>query len=173
MNSTSLGLVLLASGLALSGCVSRVKPTPEDTAPDKPLLRLTVKPEPREVKAEKLETLAGTRWVVIEMDGQPAPAPVPGWEPLSLEFDAAGTSVSGNAGVNRFAGRYTSRDQSLAFGPLAMTRRLGPPEQMEKEREFTASISQVVSWRQAGSNVALLDAGSRRVLLLAPQAQRR
>ena len=173
MKSTTLGLVFLASGLALAGCASRAIPTPEDTAPDKPLLRLTVKPEPKEVKAEVLKSLAGTSWLVIELDGQAASAPVEGWEPLSLEFDAAGTSVAGNAGVNRFAGRYSSRGSDLTFGPLAMTRRLGPPAQMEKERQFTESISQVVAWRQSGTNVVLLDAGSRRVLMLAPRVTTR
>lgn len=168
MKSTTLGLVFLASGLALAGCASRAKPTPEDTAPDKPLFRITTKTEPKEVRAEVLRNLAGTSWLVVELDGQPVSPPLDGWAPQSLEFDAAGKAVSGHAGVNRFGGRYMSRGEDLRFGPLAMTRRIGPEVQMEAERRLTEAVSQVVAWRQAGSNVVLSDAGARRVMLLAP-----
>jgi heat shock protein HslJ len=168
MKTTMLGLMLLASSLALSGCASRTKPTPADTDPNKPFFRITTTSQPKEAKIEVLKTLAGTRWQVIELDGLPVPEPMEGWAPQGLEFDAAGKMVAGNAGVNRFGGRYTSRGTDLSFGPLAMTRRIGPAAQMERERQLTEAMSEVTAWRQDGVNVVLLDAGSRRVMLLAP-----
>ncbi len=166
----TVGLVLLALNLALVGCASRAKPSPEDTAPE-PLFKLTNKKEPAVVAAPMLKSLAGTRWIVLEINGTTVPNPLPGWAPQSLEFDAAGTGVTGHGGVNRFAGRYSSTDNTLSFGPLAMTRRAGPQAQMDAEQTYTEALSRVVAWRQAGSNLVLTDSGSKRLLLLGRVAE--
>jgi len=160
------GLALLVLNLALVGCASRAKPTPGDTAP-KPLFTLTAQKEPEVVVTPVLKTFAGTRWIVLEINGTPVTNPLPGWDLLSLDFDKPGTGVTGHGGVNRFAGRYSWSATELSFGPLAKTRRSGPSAQMEVEQIYTEALSRVVAWRQAGSNLVLLDSGSKRVLLLA------
>lgn len=67
---------------------------------------------------ETADALAGTSWVLTELNGQ---APVGGGDVPTLEFgeDQAG----GNSGCNFFSGPYSQTGASLRFGPLASTRR--------------------------------------------------
>lgn len=144
--------------LASGGCASRAG---SDAA----------KPQPAaEVAAPKIpviETLAGTQWLVVELDGAPAPAPLEGWAPLSLEFTADGLGVTGNGGVNRFGGRAKLDEKGvLEFGPLAMTRRAGPSVQMELEHRYTQALSRVMAWRQDGGRVVLSGPGAVKLVVL-------
>lgn len=115
-----------------------------------------------------IKTLAGTGWTVVELGGEPARPAAEGWPAQSLDFDAEGGRVSGHAGVNRFAGRCDLEGFGLNFGPLAMTRRAGPPAQMEIERRYTVVLSAVTGWRQEGSNLVLVTPASDRAAVLAP-----
>lgn len=66
--------------------------------------------------------LAGTEW-------RAASAP-----DATLAFGTDGR-VSGSTGCNRFSGPYTTGpDGALEVGPLGVTKRMCPPEQMEQER---------------------------------------
>lgn len=71
-------------------------------------------------RAEAQSPLAGTSWVLTELNGKP---PVPGGVIPTLNFSADGTSVSGNGGCNTFSGAYTATDTSIDIGPLIATRR--------------------------------------------------
>lgn len=152
-------VVLLALSLVVVGCATRTAPNPAATAPG--ASAATVEP-----KIVLLTTLAGTNWTVIELDGMPAREPVEGWAAQSLEFDVDGLRATGNGGVNRFGGRYNEDGKALSFGPLAMTRRAGPPAQMEAEQSYTRVLSQVVAWRQDVDKLILIGPGERRVALL-------
>jgi heat shock protein HslJ len=57
-----------------------------------------------------------------------------------IQFGADGR-VSGNAGCNRFGGNYSEDGGKLSFGPLAMTRMMCPPPDMERERAFTEILA--------------------------------
>lgn len=151
-------VVLLALSLVVVGCATRTAPNPAATAPG--ASAKTVEP-----KIVLLTTLAGTSWTLIELDGAPAPKPVEGWAEQSLEFDADGLRVTGNGGVNRFGGRFTENGKSLLFGPLAMTRRAGPPAQMDAEQLYTRVLSRVVEWRQDVDKLVLIGPGERRVAM--------
>ncbi len=151
-------VVLIALSLVVAGCASRTAPNPAATAPGSAAGVV----EPR---IELLTSLVGTNWTLIELDGAPAPAPLEGWEPQSLEFNADGLRVTGNGGVNRFGGRYTENGQTLFFGPLAMTRRAGPAAQMEAEQIYTRVLSRVVGWRQDVDKLVLIGPGERRVAI--------
>lgn len=163
------GLVFLALNLAALGCASRPKPSPAATEPV--VAESTVPYDVSSQPPPVLKSLAGTRWTVVEIDGAPAASDTDGWAPQSLEFDAPGSSVTGHGGVNRFAGRYSADRKAITFGPLAMTRRAGPPERMEAEQRYTAALSRVVAWRQDGINLVLNGSGGERLLLLMPAAK--
>lgn len=120
-----------------------------------------------------IKELAGTSWVLEEIDGQAVVAPPAGWSPQSLEFEAKGLRATGNAGVNRFGGRYAQYDAELTFGPLALTRRIGPAELMEAERRYTQVLSRVVSWRQDGERLILITPGERRAAVFSPVVAKR
>ena len=66
--------------------------------------------------------LAGTRWTLAELNGQP-PVAAPSDNVPTLEFAAREARASGNGGCNQFSGPYTQAGASLRFGPLASTRR--------------------------------------------------
>lgn len=159
MKSKSLGLVFSLCALAIAGCASHPAPRPADTAPGAVVV-------PAAPKIKVIEDLAGTSWVLVELDGQAVPAAPAGWSPLSLEFERKGLRATGNAGVNRFGGRYEQYDAELTFGPLALTRRIGPSELMEAERRYTQVLSRVINWRQDGERLVLITAGDKRAAVL-------
>ena len=155
-----LGPSLLIVALGLAGCATRPAPSPSATAPG---AAPAAAPAP---KVEALKALDGTAWTVIELAGEPLPPPPEGWEPLTLEFSETGLNVFGHGGVNRFSGRRKGEGRELIFGPLAMTRRAGPSELMEREHRYTQVLSRVVAWRQDGANVILVGPGAERAAVL-------
>ena len=56
-------------------------------------------------------------------------------------------SVSGSTSVNRFRGSVTLDGNKLSFGPLATTRRAGPPALMDQESKFLKAVETVVSFQ--------------------------
>lgn len=151
MKTIVLSLSLSLSALVFAGCASRSMPRPADTEPGAPVR------EP--VKVKVIKELAGSSWVLAELDGRAVPTPPEGWLARSLSFDANGLRVTGHAGVNGFGGRYSQHGSELSFGPLALTRRAGPPELMDAESRYTQVLSRVVGWRQDGENLVLLTPG--------------
>ena len=154
MKSKRLGLFLTLSALVVAGCATKPGPRPADTVPGATAAGVK--------KIKVLKELAGTSWVLVELDGRDVPPPSRGWSPRSLEFGREGLRVTGNAGVNRFGARYEQYDSELKLGPLALTRRLGPEEILEGERLYTHVLSRVIGWRQDGERLVLLSAGEKR-----------
>lgn len=77
--------------------------------------------------------------------------------------------VSGNTAVNRYSGKATLKEMSIQFGPLAMTRRAGPPAMMDQESKFTAALEKVSSFRiEITGLLYLMDTESKDVLRFAP-----
>ncbi len=73
--------------------------------------------------------------------------------------------VSGNTAVNRYSGKATLKGVSIQFGPLAMTRRAGPPAMMDQESKFTAALEKVLGYRIENTGLLyLLDAEGKVVL---------
>lgn len=82
----------------------------------------------------------------------------------TLEVSQDGT-VSGNTAVNRYSGKATLKEMSIRFGPLAMTRRAGPPAMMDQESKFTAAVEKVSGYRIENTGLLyLLDAEGKVVL---------
>jgi heat shock protein HslJ len=70
----------------------------------------------------------------------------------TLEISLDG-SVSGSTAVNRYGGKAKIDGQKIEIGPLAVTRRAGPPALMEQESKFTSALGKVVSFRLEASGL--------------------
>jgi heat shock protein HslJ len=89
------------------------------------------------------DALAGTQWEMLSIDGQ---ALVAGEEPLLVVFGHDGR-ITGTTGVNQLTASYSLTADYLTFGPLATTRRAGPPELMEQEHRVVASLAGMCPYR--------------------------
>ena len=118
------------------------------------------------VKIPVIRSLAGTSWTVVELAGGNAVNATNDWPAPSLEFDRNGQTATGHGGVNRFGGRYSESGASLSFGPLALTRRIGPEAQMQIEAAYTLALSRVEGWRQQGAQLILTGPGAERLAVL-------
>lgn len=86
----------------------------------------------------------------------------------TMEFGEDG-SVSGDTSVNRYQGRATIDAGKLSFGPLAATRRAGPPALMDQESKFLKAVETVKSFRiEATGLLSLRDDAGATVLRLSP-----
>ncbi len=91
--------------------------------------------------AEQDPQLLGNQWLVEDIGGRG----VIDNAQTKVEFSADGT-VSGSTGLNRFTGKATIAGKALSFGPLATTRRAGPPALMDQERRFLEAMGSVASY---------------------------
>ncbi len=78
-------------------------------------------------------------------------------------------AVSGDTSVNRYHGRATIDGTKITFGPLATTRRAGPPALMDQESKFLKSLEAVKSFRiEPTGLLSLLNDAGDTVLRLSP-----
>jgi heat shock protein HslJ len=105
-------------------------------------------------------SLAGTYWKLLEAGGK-APKPQPGEPAAHIRFEAAGNRTSGYSAVNNFNGSYEAEEFKLRFGPVAATRRAGPPDAMEVESKLFIAFDATRSYRISGRSLELLDAGGK------------
>ncbi|MFY7876578.1 MAG: META domain-containing protein, partial [Pirellula sp.] len=73
----------------------------------------------------------------------------------TLEIGKDG-SVSGSTAVNRYSGKAKIEGQKIEFGPLATTRRAGPPALMDQESKFIKALEKVASFRIEDSGLLYL-----------------
>jgi len=104
--------------------------------------------------------LIGSYWNVKQV-GEQRFKPLKGGRDAHLRLDAAQKRATGYSGVNSFSGSYESGAASLKFGPIAATRRAGPPPAMAFEAAFFKALEATRSYRIAGENLDLLDAEGR------------
>ncbi|MCY2960410.1 MAG: META domain-containing protein [Planctomycetota bacterium] len=100
--------------------------------------------------------LEGTEWLLVDLGGKPAIAGV-GTRKASLSFTGDSGSLRGNSGLNSFFGPYALDGSKLRIENLAMTRMAGPPELMEQEGAFVATLCVARSWRVEGDVLVLVD----------------
>ncbi len=89
-------------------------------------------------------------WLLKSVEGAGPPA---GVESPSLTVNPDG-SVGGFTGVNRFSGKLNAEGGKL-FGPLATTRRAGPPAAMEVETKFVRLLSAAAQGQRVGDELQL------------------
>jgi heat shock protein HslJ len=83
-------------------------------------------PGPRAIS----DAVAGTRWRIQSIDGQPVGAA----EPARVDFGHDGR-VTGTTGVNNFTASYALSSSHLTIGPLATTRRAAGSEGLRRQEE--------------------------------------
>jgi heat shock protein HslJ len=116
------------------------------------------------------EELAAARWELVEMDGVPLAALEGG--PIDLYLEADGR-LHGNAGVNRFSGPWRStRAGELRIGSLATTRRLGPPEAMQREKRFLDLLARIEACELSSMRLVLRDREGAGALVLESRLRR-
>ncbi len=125
-----------------------------------------------EMNSDKVEavsaiSLEGTQWQLVEINGEPIdlqagdqPARVPG-----ILFDAEKSTLGGLAGVNRFSGTYELDGQKLKFGPLMLTRMMGPEHLMAIEGQHTGMLGRVSSWKIEAKQLVLSDDSAAELLV--------
>jgi heat shock protein HslJ len=101
--------------------------------------------------------LVGTVWNAKEADGQ-AFVPLKGGRDAHLRLDARKKRATGYSGVNSFSGALQTAGASLSFGPLAATRRAGPPATMAFEAAYFKALAATRSYRISGDALELIDA---------------
>lgn len=69
---------------------------------------------------------------------------------------SADSSIGGDSSVNRFHGKASVEGDRIVFGPLALTRRAGPPALMEQESKFMNALQRVVGYRIAETGLLYL-----------------
>lgn len=104
-------------------------------------------------------------WLVEDIDGRG----VIDNAQTTVEFGADG-AVSGNSCVNRYSGKTDIENNSLSFGPLAATRKAGPPAMMDQEQRFFKAIDSVTAYKFGDPGIVyFLNANGNRVLKLSKQ----
>ncbi|MEM7436808.1 MAG: META domain-containing protein, partial [Myxococcota bacterium] len=95
-------------------------------------------------------------WVLVELDGAPAPMGANGKAP-TLTLEGGEPRASGFAGCNRFSGGYVLEGDQLRFPALAMTS-MACPDGMEGERAFAKSLGATAQFSIAGDTLTLSSA---------------
>ena len=106
-----------------------------------------------------LQALAGSEWTLKDFCGTPMPADYK----ASLSVGPAGT-ISGNAGVNRFNGRFRGGGQK---DPITTTHMSGPPEAMALEARYLKALEAAVKFEMTGGNLRVTCAGEDKPLVFA------
>jgi heat shock protein HslJ len=101
--------------------------------------------------------LAGTRWVLMQVGGEPV-VPAEGRQEQFIALDSTQQRIAGNAGCNRLMGSYTLNGEQLTFSQMATTRMACPD--MQREAALLKALGATQSWRIDGAQLELLDAGA-------------
>ena len=97
--------------------------------------------------------LAPSTWRPVDIAGEAVAADAGLW----LQFERDGR-VAGHGGCNAFTARYTIDAVNLAFGPLAMTRKAGPPALMARETAFAVALEATRLFLRDGARLTFKDA---------------
>jgi heat shock protein HslJ/phosphoserine phosphatase len=81
---------------------------------------------------------------------------------IEIAFDG---TTSGSTCVNRYFGKATIDGTSIRFGPLATTRRAGPPSMMDQESRFISALGKVRYFRLDPNGLLFLLDNNKRDLL--------
>lgn len=103
-------------------------------------------PKPRQDKIFPL----GATWVAVSLNGKPFSGDRPSFT-LNQQFRATGFG-----GCNNYsATAYPLREQVLAVGPFALTKKSCPGNAMANERVFLVALRSSQKWDQQGSTLTI------------------
>jgi|ADGO01.1.fsa_nt_gi heat shock protein HslJ len=103
---------------------------------------------------EVTHELAGTRWALIQLDGEPVTLSEGGREAY-IALNAADGRMVGHAGCNRISSTYEQEGATISFGDVIATRMFCPD--MAVENALLQALKAAARWRIDGSQLELLD----------------
>ena len=95
------------------------------------------------------DLLAGSHWEISGVGGAAVVRPE---APLPIRFGHDGR-VSGSTGINQFTASYSVNATYLTFGPMALTRRAGPPDLSAQEAAIVGALAGACSYRLEGGRL--------------------
>lgn len=98
--------------------------------------------------------LTGTKWVLAEVNGNPA-APGEG-EPVHLVLHKKG-KLTGSTGCNRVVGSYIASMGALQFTPGATTMKMCSAPVMQQEQAVLAAMKATTAYEISGNTLELLN----------------
>lgn len=130
----ALAFTALASGLAAAACASMGPPALSSD-------------------------LAGTRWAVQSIDGNPTQSRAP-----SVQF-AAEDRISGTAGCNRFFGVYEAAQGAIDVRALGRTEMACDAPVMRQEEAFLGVLDKAERYQRRGDRLVITAEGGRSLVL--------
>jgi putative lipoprotein len=103
--------------------------------------------------ASPASSVVNIDWRLVAVAGAPAGNGASG-QPATLRLDDVAQRASGYAGCNQFSGGYTLSGNSLAFGPLAMTR-MACAAGDDLERSYTTALEQTTEFKVTSKGLEL------------------
>ncbi len=121
-------------------------------APSK--VAILVQPAPAQQPAAAGVKLRDTKWVLAEVNGNPA---FPGEGVAAhLELHKKG-QVTGSTGCNNLVGSYIASQGSLQFTPAATTRKMCTAQVMQQEQAVLAALKATTAYKISGNTLELLN----------------
>jgi len=109
---------------------------------------------PQHRNDEVTHELAGTRWALIQLDGEPVTLSEDGREAY-ISLNSADGRMVGHAGCNRISSTYEQDGARVSFGAVIATRMFCPD--MAVENALLQALKTATRWRIDGSQLELLD----------------
>ena len=147
--------------------VGACSPPPESVDPTTDQAAVNEEVENTSEPIESETVLLGTRWTLVEIDGQPAATYEGQDEPhLVLEEVDGEPRMHGSGGCNNMTGSYTLDGAQLSFGPIAATRKMCP-QGMDLEHAFGQALAIVERFEVDGPALTLFATDGTTLLLQA------
>ncbi|CCG96896.1 conserved hypothetical protein; putative exported protein [Marinobacter nauticus ATCC 49840] len=118
-----------------------------------------------EKEGGKPGSLAGSQWMVEEIDGEPV---LEGSE-VTIGFNDEGR-VFGSSSCNRYNGGWHIQGQELVFSQMAATRMACPETLMQQENRFLKLLGDVHGYQFAADGRLVLETGQGVTILASPAA---
>lgn len=96
--------------------------------------------------------LAGTKWVLVSLSGQPKPKTM---QEAFIHFDEEKSAAYGSSGCNRMTGKYSLEGAQLRIGPMAGTRMACDEVSMKLEQAFHKALADADGYSISGSRLEL------------------
>ena len=107
------------------------------------------------VSRNPLADLEGTRWRLASLDGVEVAQPEDSGREAYLVLDADTNTVGGSGSCNNFTGSFTAEGNTLAFGPIAATRKMCQ-DLMDLEQGLLDALGKTAWFSINGKTLVLL-----------------